>query len=119
MVDLEKDRIRERQLEKAMFSLWRKESGETNDFLLEHLQNCVRVAVAEALTDTQRYYVSLYLSGYNQTEISQLAGVNKSTVSRTIDRGLARLLDRIKYATPSTLHVEDRVRKNLTRLYRS
>jgi DNA-directed RNA polymerase specialized sigma24 family protein len=117
VIDYEKERIRQHQLEIVMFNLWRKESGETNEYLLEHLKNCVRVAISETLTDKQRYYLGLYLYGYSQTEISQLAGVNKSTVSRTINRALTRLLSRIKYATPATLHAEDRVHKYLTRLY--
>lgn len=117
MSDIEKDKIRERQLEKAMFALWRKESGETNDLWLEHLKNCISVAIQEALTEKQRFYISLYLSGYNGREIAKIADVDPSTVSRGISAALNNLLSRIKYATPSTLHVETRVRKALTRLY--
>ena len=105
-------------LEKSMFNLWCRESGETNELWLEHLKNCVKVAISEALTEKQRQYIGLYLSGYNQVEIAQITGVNKSSVSRGINLGLDKLLSRIKYATPETLHVENKVRKNITRLYR-
>lgn len=108
----------EAHLEKAMFSLWLKESGESNDAWVEHLKNCVKVAMIECLTDAQKRYLSLYLNGYSQIEIANLCGVNVSTVSRTLNRGLNRLLARIKYATPRTLRAEQRVRKQLTALYR-
>lgn len=117
-LDIDADKRRNAQLEKVMFSVWLKESGETNDNYMEHLKNCVRVAMHDALTDRQRECLGLYLSGYSQIEISEMLGINKSTVSRNINRGLKRLLDRIKYATPRTLKVEQRVRKNLTALYR-
>lgn len=117
-LDIDADKRRNAQLEKAMFSAWLKESGETNDNHIEHLKNCVRVAMHEALTDRQRECLGLYLSGYSQTEISKMLGINNSTVSRNINRGLKRLLSRIKYATPRTLRVEQRVRKNLTALYK-
>lgn len=115
--NFETDTARERHLEKAMFALWRKESGETNDLWLEHLKNCISVGISETLTEKQRYCIGLYLSGYNQREISRMSGLSPSTVSRHISRGLNNLLSRIKYATPATLRVEAKVRQNLTRLY--
>lgn len=113
----EKDLMYERYLEKNLFDLWRKENGETNELALEHLKNCISVAISEVLTEKQRQCLRFYLSGYNQNEIAQMLGVNNSTVSRNISRGLDKLLSRIKYATPATLNVETRIRRNLTRLY--
>lgn len=116
--DIDEDKRRNAHFEKVMFSAWLKESGEANDNQIEHLKNCVRVAISEALTDRQRECLGLYLSGYCQSEIAEMLGISRSTVSRNISRGLKRLLDRVKYATPSTLRVVERVRKNLTRLYK-
>lgn len=116
--DYEADKTHEVHLEKAMFSLWLKESGESNDNGVEHLKNCIRVAISECLTEKQAYYLSLYLSGYNQTEISEMCGVSISTVSRTLARGINRLIERVKYATPRTLRVGSRVKKSLTGLYK-
>lgn len=118
MTDFEKNQKREQHLEKVMFDLWRRESGETNNTQMEHLKNCIRVAMSEVLTDKQRQCLTLYLTGYNQSEISQIVGIDKSGISRHINRALDKLLSRIKYATPRTLHVEAKVRKNLTRLYK-
>ena len=104
-------------LEKAMFSLWLKESGETNDAFIDHLKKCIHVAMLETLTEKQKRYVVLYLNGFNSVEIAEICGKSVSCVSRTINRGLDNIVSRIKYATPRTLLVEHRVRKRLTRLY--
>ena len=106
-------------LEKVMFDTWLKESGETNEADIEHLQNCVHLAIKECLTKKQGQYLSLYLSGYNMIEIAEMCSVNKSTVSRTIGRGLDRVLNHIKYASPRTLRVKQRVAKRLSGLYRN
>ena len=118
MIDAVKDYRHEKHLEKAMFDLWRRSSGETNDLQLEHLKNCIRLAISETLTDKQRQCITLYMSGYNQKEISEIVGIHYSVVSRHISRGLNRLLSRVKYATPATLHAETKVRKSMTRLYK-
>lgn len=114
----DEEKARERSLEKTMFKIWLNASEETNERNIEHLKNCVRVAISECLAPKQKRYLILYLNGYNQKEIAEFCGVNKSTVSRIINSAMDRLFDHIKYATPATLHVEKRVRKCLTRLYK-
>ena len=109
----------ENPLEKVIFDTWLKESGETNEADIDHIQNCVHLAIKECLTKKQRQYLSLYLSGYNMIEIAEMCSVNKSTVSRTIGRGLDHVLDHIKYASPRTLRVKRRVEKRLSGLYRN
>jgi RNA polymerase sigma factor (sigma-70 family) len=116
--NFESQQKREVRLEQAMFSLWLKESGEDNEEEIYHLKNCVRVAISECLTEKQVCYLSYYMAGYNQIEISEMCGVNKSTVSRTLNRGLKRLLGHIKYATPRTLRVANKVENTLMRLYK-
>lgn len=117
-MDIEEEKARERNLEKTMFKIWLNASGETNERNIEHLKNCVRVAISECLAPKQRRYLLLYLNGYNQKEIAEMCGIHKSTVSRVINSAMNRLFDHIKYATPATLHAEKRVRKSLTRLYK-
>lgn len=111
------DLARDLYLEKAMYAAWLRESGETNSAQLAHLKNCVTQAITEALTDKQRVYLSHYMSGFNMVEIGQMCGVDTSTVSRTINRALDRLISRIKYATPTTLTCGNKVKKRLTLLY--
>lgn len=109
---------RERILEKQMYQVWRSYTGATNNRDLEHLRNCIAIAVEECLTPHQRDALTLYMMGYNQLEIAKIRKVNKATVSRTLNRAMDNLFDHIKYATPATLKNEKRIRKNLTRLYR-
>lgn len=116
-MDIDEEKSLQRGLEKAMFKAWISESGDTNEEAIDHLKNCIHVAISECLTPKQKKYLSLYLNGYNGTEIAEICGVNKSTVSRMLNWALNKLFERIKYATPATLRVEKRVRKNLTRLY--
>lgn len=114
MIFLTKEEL---QLQKSMYRLWLDEVSETNDELVAHLKNCIRVAIRECLTEKQRQYLGMYLSGYSQIEISNMEGVNKSTVSRTINRAFNNLFDHVKYATPATLAMEKRVRNKWSRLY--
>lgn len=105
-------------LEKCMYKLWLKAGGATNDDQIRHLKNCIRVAIRECLTEKQLLYLNDYMSGYNGIEISEKYRINRSTVSRTINRALDNLFSHIKYATPATLVCEKRARSYLTRLYK-
>ena len=109
---------RERVLEKQMYQVWQRDAGATNDRDLRHLRNCIALAVEECLTPCQRDVLTLYMIGYNQLEIAKMRKVDKSTVSRTLNRAMDNLFNHIKYATPMTLKNAKRIRKNLTRLYR-
>lgn len=107
----------ERHLEKMMYTAWLRISGETNSAQLEHLKNCVSVAIQECLTEKQKEMLLYYMSGYSQREIADELGLDKSSVSRTIHRAFHNLFSHIKYATPATLHAEAEVKRSLTRLY--
>lgn len=55
-------------------------------------------ALHEDVTEKQRKYLLLYYAeGKNMVEIGQELGVDKSTVSRTIKRGEARLRRCLRY----------------------
>lgn len=116
--DSEQEKRRTAHLEKAMYSAWLKESGESGDEWVSHLRECVQVAMNECLTQKQSEYLSLYLSGYSVGEIAEMCDVATSTESRTMSRGLNKITERIKYATPRTLHAAKRVKKKLTGIYK-
>lgn len=68
----------------------------------------VRLALSRALhedvTEKQRKYLILYYGeGKNMVEIGQELGVDKSTVSRTIKRGEARLRRCLRYGAKQFL----------------
>ena len=78
-------------------------SGETDALWIAHLKNCLHVALLEEVTERQREVLELFMQGYTQTEIAGMLNVNKSTISRTINRGLTNVARVLKYATPRTL----------------
>lgn len=75
----------------------------------EHSQlrrNLVR-ALREDVTARQREFLLLYYAkGYNMAEIGARAGVDKSTVSRTIKRGEDRLRRCLRYGAGHLLGEE-------------
>ena len=69
-------------------------SGEEHGRLIHNLARCIR----EELTPRQRdLLMRYYVSGQNQREIAEELGINKSTVSRTIQRGEERLRLCLRY----------------------
>ncbi len=70
----------------------------TNSAELEELKTALWRALHEDVTEKQRKYLLLYYAeGKNMLEIGEEMGVDKSTVSRTIKRGEARLRRCLRY----------------------
>ena len=108
----------EAHVERTLYKLWLRTSGETNELWLSHLRNCVKVALNECLTKKQKQCLLLYLNGYNQVEIAKIIEADRSTVSRTLHRAIDNLQRYLRFATPSTLHTSGKVKAYLTRLYK-
>lgn len=69
-----------------------------NQARIKRLLSLVKKVVAEELTPKQRLMCSMYyFDRIDMTTIAETLGVNKSTVSRTIARGLRRVNERLKY----------------------
>lgn len=65
--------------------------------LIESYPQLLRGIISDNLTKKQKCYIILYYKdGLTVAEIAERFGVNKSTVSRTINRGRARLANSIK-----------------------
>ena len=61
-------------------------------YLAGGYQKLLAEVLKENLTKTQKYYIILYYrDGMTVTEIAELCGVNRSTVSRTMKRARERL----------------------------
>ena len=70
-------------------------------------KNLVR-ALQEDVTDRQREFLLLYYAqGLNMRQIGERLGVDKSTVSRTIKRGEARLRRCLRYGAGNLLEEAD------------
>ncbi|MEA4954357.1 MAG: sigma-70 family RNA polymerase sigma factor [Pseudoflavonifractor sp.] len=70
----------------------------TNEKDLKEMKINLLVAMRQEISPKQREYLNLYYSeGLSMTQIGEQMGVDKSTVSRTIKRGEARLKRCLKF----------------------
>ena len=82
-------------------------STDNGDEISRLKQNLGR-AMREEITTRQREMIALYYGeGLNMREIAQQLQVDKSTVSRTIQRGEYRLRRCLRYGAASLLYQED------------
>lgn len=59
------------------------------------------------MTDRQKHFYKLYMSGYSMGQIARKYGINKSTVLRTIQRAEKHLRD-----AKETIEYEELVKTN-------
>lgn len=79
------------------FRLW--EQGEDNSDQLDRLRRNLRLARQSELTERQREVLRLrYEEGMSLSAIALRLQVNKSTVSRTVNRGKKRLRKYLQYS---------------------
>ena len=82
--------------------------GQDNSTAHSRLLRNMRTAIATELTPRQMEVIRLYyLDGMTMVQAAKMLGVNKSTVSRTLKRGRARLKRCLKYGAAETLEVEE------------
>ena len=88
----------------ADMAVYAREMAEDNTRQLVRLRENVARALRQDVTDRQRQYLQLYYDqGLNMPQIARRLGVNKSTVSRTIKRGEARLRRCLRYGADNLL----------------
>lgn len=84
----------------AYLSLLGEDNSEEHSRLLRNLGAAMR----DELTERQREMLSMYyIDGLNMPQIASELGVNTSTVSRTIGRGLRRLRRCLRYGARELL----------------
>ena len=88
----------------ADLAVYTREMSEDNSRQLTQLKENLYKALRQDITDRQREYLLLYYGqGLNMQQIGERLGVNKSTVSRTIKRGEARLRRCLRYGADHLL----------------
>ena len=86
-------------LDLAGLQLWQKTHSGDNSERLDRLAHYLPLAVTEELTPRQKQLVEMYYyDGKNITAIAQELAVNKSTVTRTLQRARDRLRRSLRYA---------------------
>lgn len=92
------------RLDRAAYQRWQVSQSEDNSSEIRRLMSALYVALKEELTEYQRECVTAYFfDGKSVSEIAKEQGVNRSTVSRTIHRGMDNLYHVLRYASPSLM----------------
>lgn len=93
--------ITDLQLTHAAFDMWLASEGEDNRADIEKLKRYLPIVLDECVTPTQKTYIMRYFSdGLNIPQIAEEYGVNASTVSRTIRRGMNRAYGYLRFLSP-------------------
>lgn len=93
------------QLTHAAFEMWLQADGADNIADLERAKRILPLVLDECVTATQRDYIlKYYIDKMTTIEIADFYGVNKSTVSRTIHRGLDKAHGYLRFVSPLFIH---------------
>lgn len=88
----------------ASMALYSRATAEDNSAQITQVKRNLNRALREDVTPRQRQTLLLYYGeGLNMREIGDRLGIDKSTVSRTIKRGEARLRRCLRYGAESLL----------------
>ena len=91
----------------ADMAVYTREMAADNVQQLDKLKENLAKALRQDVTARQRQFLLLYYGqGLNMRQIGEQMGVNKSTVSRTIKRGEARLRRCLRYSDGRLLEEE-------------
>lgn len=105
MADIRYKRGRDCSADMAAYT---REMAGDNGGQLDKLRENLSKALRQDVTDRQRQILLLYYGqGLNMRQIGERLGVNKSTVSRTIQRGEARLRRCLRYGAEALLEGEE------------
>lgn len=85
----------------ASFELWLSAEGEDNRAELDRVKRIIPMILEECCTVNQMQYIKLYfIEKMTLKEIGEMCGVNVSTVSKTIHRGLDKAYPYLKFCSP-------------------
>ena len=80
---------------------WQNMQGEDNRAEFERLKKILPVAIQQCMTEKQReYFLCYFVEGLNFNAISERYGVDRSTISRTLRRGMNNLYKCLRYSVP-------------------
>lgn len=75
--------------------------GESNQQDPDRLKRAIPAVMKECCTEKQALYITRFFAdGMKMKDIAAFYGVNKSVVSRTINRGLENLYDYLRFCSP-------------------
>lgn len=93
--------IEEYQLSHAAFDLWLMGDGEDNRAELDKVKRILPIVLEECCTPVQKTYIMHYfVDKMPVTQIAEVYGLDHSTISRTINRGLTRAYKHLRFVSP-------------------
>jgi DNA-directed RNA polymerase specialized sigma subunit len=99
--------MEEWQADRRQFERWLLAKGGDNREELERLKKALPVILDECVTERQRkFMIHRFVEQKNGREISEMYGVNPSTVSRVIHAGMNNVYRYIKFASPRYMNAE-------------
>ena len=97
------------QLQHAAFDLWIASESQDNNVDFDKMKKVLPIVLNECVTATQKTYIMHYfVDGLMVTDIAKMYEVNKSTVSRTIYRGLDNAYKYLRFVSPLFINVPRR-----------
>jgi len=89
------------QLIQASFDLWIHTNAADNLADLDRAKRMLPIVLEECVTVTQQKYIlNYYIDQMTTAEIAEIYGVDRSTVSRTIRRGLNKAYGYLRFVSP-------------------
>lgn len=103
--------LEEYQLAQAAFDLWLASEGEDNRAELERVKRILPIVLDECCTVTQKTYIMhYYAEQMSMPDIAERYGVDASTVSKTIRRGLDNAYKPLRFMSPLFMRLPPRRR---------
>lgn len=91
----------EYKLDQAAFNLWLMGEVEDNHAELNKVKQILPIVINECCTTVQKTYITHYfVNGMSIPQIAKVYGLNPSTVSKTIHRGLTRAYKYLRFSSP-------------------
>lgn len=93
-------------LDKAAFRSWLLEGSGDNIQDIQRAKKAIHIILNEYMTECQRQYIlCFFVEGMSATQIAELYGVDKSTVSRTIRRGIKTMYSYLRFTSLALMEV--------------
>lgn len=97
----ESEQKRDYIFDAVVFKQWSHQEHGDNLDDLEHAKKCIPIIFGEILSPVQRSYITrYYVEGKSMAEIAREFSVDRSSVSRTINRGIKKAYGYLRFSSP-------------------